>query len=51
MQIGIFGTGVVGTTIGSKLIALGHAVKLGARAATNDVCGMPGTQPAPDGLA
>lgn len=36
MQIGIFGTGVVGTTIGTKLIELGHAVKLGARSATNE---------------
>lgn len=36
MKIGILGTGVVGETIGSKLVALGHEVKLGGRAPTND---------------
>ncbi len=36
MQIGIFGAGVVGATIGTKLIELGHAVKMGARSATNE---------------
>ena len=36
MNIGIFGTGSVGAAIGSKLIELGHAVKMGARSATNE---------------
>ncbi len=36
MRIGIFGTGTVGTTIGSKLVALGHDVKLGSRTADNE---------------
>jgi 8-hydroxy-5-deazaflavin:NADPH oxidoreductase len=31
MKIGIIGTGVVGQTLGSKLIALGHDVALGTR--------------------
>lgn len=36
MRIGILGTGVVGHTIGSKLVSLGHEVKLGSRSATNE---------------
>ena len=36
MKIGVLGTGMVGTTIGSKLVALGHEVKLGARKAGNE---------------
>ncbi len=36
MNIGILGTGAVGQTIGSKLISLGHQVKLGGRSASND---------------
>ena len=36
MKIGILGTGVVGNTIGSALIAKGHEVKIGSRTATND---------------
>lgn len=36
MRIGILGTGMVGTTIGSKLVSLGHEVKLGARKAGNE---------------
>lgn len=36
MKIGVLGTGMVGQTIGSKLIELGHEVKLGSRAAQND---------------
>ncbi len=36
MNIGIFGTGSVGAAIGSKLIELGHTVKMGARSATNE---------------
>ena len=36
MKIGILGTGVVGNTLGSALIAKGHEVKIGSRTATND---------------
>ena len=36
MKIGILGTGVVGQTIGAKLVSLGHDVKMGARAAANE---------------
>jgi hypothetical protein len=36
MNIGVLGTGMVGTTIGKKLAELGHSVKLGARAANNE---------------
>lgn len=35
MKIGILGTGMVGTTIGSKLIGLGHEVRIGSRSADN----------------
>jgi predicted dinucleotide-binding enzyme len=36
MKIGILGTGQVGETIGSKLVALGHQVKMGSRTANNE---------------
>lgn len=36
MKIGILGTGVVGQTIGTKLVSLGHDVKMGARVAANE---------------
>ncbi len=36
MKIAVLGTGMVGTTIGSKLVALGHEVRMGARQATNE---------------
>ncbi|MDY7231273.1 NADPH-dependent F420 reductase [Hyalangium rubrum] len=36
MKIGIFGTGVVGATLGSKLVSLGHEVKMGSRTANNE---------------
>ncbi len=36
MHIGILGTGVVGQTIGARLIQLGHGVMLGSRSATNE---------------
>lgn len=36
MRIGVLGTGVVGTTIASKLVALGHDVKMGSRSPTNE---------------
>src|SRR5689334_7114120 len=35
MRFGIFGTGVVGQTIGKKLIERGHDVRMGARDAAN----------------
>lgn len=36
MKIGILGTGMVSETIGAKLVALGHEVKISGRAPTND---------------
>lgn len=36
MKIGVLGTGDVGQTIGTKLISLGHEVKLGSRTADNE---------------
>src|SRR6185503_4311184 len=36
MRIAVFGTGSVGTTIGSKLVALGHEVKMGSRTSANE---------------
>ncbi len=36
MKIGVLGTGMVGNAIGTKLVQLGHEVKMGARAANND---------------
>ena len=36
MKIAVLGTGMVGNTIGSKLISLGHEVKMGSRSATNE---------------
>ncbi|MEO5646965.1 MAG: NAD(P)-binding domain-containing protein, partial [Chitinophagaceae bacterium] len=36
MKIGILGTGVVGDTIGSALIAKGHEVKMGSRNTNNE---------------
>lgn len=35
MKIGVLGTGMVGATIGSKLVQLGHQVKMGSREANN----------------
>lgn len=35
MQIGVLGTGMVGQTIGSKLVELGHEVMMGSRDAAN----------------
>ncbi len=35
MKIGILGTGMVGDTIGSKLVELGHEVKMGSRTTSN----------------
>ena len=36
MKIGVLGTGIVGSTIASKLCALGHEVMMGSRAAGNE---------------
>jgi predicted dinucleotide-binding enzyme len=35
MKIGVLGTGMVGATIGARLVALGHEVKMGSRTADN----------------
>ncbi len=35
MKIAVLGTGIVGQTIGSKLIELGHQVKMGSRSSDN----------------
>jgi len=39
MKVGILGTGVVGSTLGSKLIQTGHEVKMGSRSANNSRAG------------
>ena len=36
MKIAVLGTGMVGNTIGTKLIQLGHEVKMGSRTTTNE---------------
>ena len=36
MRIGVLGTGTVGSRLGSKLVALGHEVKMGSRTARNE---------------
>lgn len=36
MRIGILGTGIVGQTLGRKLVQLGHHVTIGSRSATNE---------------
>lgn len=36
MKIAVFGTGMVGDTIGSRLIELGHEVMMGSRTAKNE---------------
>jgi 8-hydroxy-5-deazaflavin:NADPH oxidoreductase len=36
MRIGILGTGVVGKTLGTKLVRLGHDVRMGSRKAGSD---------------
>jgi predicted dinucleotide-binding enzyme len=36
MNIGILGTGMVGQAIGSKLIQLGHEVRMGSRTENNE---------------
>ena len=36
MRVGILGTGMVGSTLGSKLVQIGHEVKMGSRSANNE---------------
>jgi hypothetical protein len=36
MKIAVLGTGMVGTTVGGKLVSLGHEVKMGSRTANNE---------------
>ena len=36
MKIAVLGTGMVGDTIGSRLVELGHEVKMGSRTAGNE---------------
>jgi predicted dinucleotide-binding enzyme len=36
MKVGVFGTGMVGTAIGTRLIELGHEVRMGSRQAGNE---------------
>ncbi len=36
MKIAILGSGIVGQTIGSKLVELGHNVRMGSRTSTNE---------------
>src|SRR5690349_19613065 len=36
MKIAVLGSGMVGTTIASKLVSVGHEVRLGSRAAKNE---------------
>ena len=39
MKVGVLGTGQVGRTLASKLVALGHEVRMGAREAGNERAG------------
>jgi len=39
MKIAVLGSGMVGQTIGSKLVELGHEVRMGSRTATNEKAG------------
>lgn len=39
MKIGVLGTGIVGNTIGTKLVLLGHDVMMGSRSKTNEKAG------------
>lgn len=39
MKIAVLGTGMVGNAIGSKLVALGHDVRMGSRSAINTKAG------------
>ncbi|HEX2094565.1 MAG TPA: NAD(P)-binding domain-containing protein [Longimicrobiaceae bacterium] len=39
MKIGVLGTGVVGNTLGTRLVQLGHEVRMGSRTAGNEKAG------------
>ncbi|MFJ9608782.1 NADPH-dependent F420 reductase [Kitasatospora sp. NPDC101176] len=51
MRIGIIGTGVVGRTLGSKLVSLGHQVTLGSRSKDNENAAAWAEQAGADGHA
>ncbi|KJS62352.1 NADPH-dependent F420 reductase [Streptomyces rubellomurinus] len=51
MRIGIIGTGMVGQTLGSKLVSLGHQVTLGSRTKDNEKALAWAAQAGPDGHA
>lgn len=36
MRVGVLGTGIVGQTLGRRLVGLGHEVRMGSRSAGND---------------
>ena len=36
MRVGVLGTGIVGRTVGTRLVQLGHDVAMGSRSATNE---------------
>jgi predicted dinucleotide-binding enzyme len=36
MKLGVLGTGVAGRTLATKLVELGHEVKMGSRSAGNE---------------
>jgi len=36
MRVGVFGTGIVGRTVGTRLVQLGHDVAMGSRSAANE---------------
>lgn len=50
MKIGVLGTGIVGRTIGAKLVELGHTVMMGARSAGNDTAATWAAQAGPRAL-
>jgi predicted dinucleotide-binding enzyme len=39
MKIGVLGSGMVGNTLGTKLVSLGHEVRMGSREADNKAAG------------
>ncbi|WP_031072742.1 NADPH-dependent F420 reductase [Streptomyces sp. NRRL WC-3742] len=49
MRVGIIGTGMVGQTLGSKLVSLGHQVTLGSRSKDNEKGLAWAEQAGPDG--
>jgi hypothetical protein len=47
MRAGVLGSGIVGHTIASRLVQLGHEVRMGARSATNEKAAKWATQNGP----